>query len=109
MKSLQDDDLRSMFQRLRAHESGKAPSFEQMCARPRTRRAPRTFLRVALTTLFIAAVVLVGVWRTGTNQVDATLVSSWRSPTDGLLKAPGSELLTSVPKIEMPKSNSFIY
>jgi len=90
---MNDSDLRNLFHRLRDEETRFPPS-------PRTRGegAPKGRMRgwMAATAIVIIAIVLV----VGTRRPEPTeSILTWKPPTDVLLRTPGSELLTTVPRI----------
>lgn len=99
---MNDSDLRSLFHRLREEEALRLPS-------PRTSRLPSPRVRgegapkarmrgwLAATAVVIIAIVL-----SVTNirrPEPAESILTWKPPTDVLLLTPGSELLTTVPRI----------
>jgi hypothetical protein len=98
----QDAELRERFAQLRAEERSGIPRFE-MNARGRRRRvawrliaATATLLLVILTTLAIRP------HPTKFSDSDRAVVRSvaaWHPPTDFLLQTPGSEMLTTTPRI----------
>ncbi len=99
-----DDDLRAAFDELRAHDAGRAPSFEAVLAAARAKaceRRPRTPLRAAAAVLVLvasgAALVLL-LHRQGTRTAAFSL-SEWRSPTAFLLRMPGDAILRRVPAV----------
>jgi hypothetical protein len=75
---MNDAELRSWFEDLRAHEASRAPGIEQVLGRPRRRRG--RLLRVLLLTSAAAAIL-----------VAATVLS--RSPARPLAPAPGDSAL----------------
>lgn len=97
-----DHDLRAQFQALRRELELGAPGFDAtMSGVPRRRwRAARARRRVAAIALgATAAVVLLAVLgphRKATLMVDLA-AAHWEAPTDFLLRAPGAELLRTIP------------
>lgn len=97
MTDFSDRELRARFDALRGADEHDAPGFRSVLersARVRPRR-PRWPLRVALS---IAAALLlsVGIARVSRRRAFvAEPLSTWRSPTAGLLRTTGSDLLRS--------------
>jgi hypothetical protein len=101
----EDDELRASFHQLREEDVRRAPAFPpflehaESVARPPIRRsaATRTFRLLALA----AGIVLVlGVTREVSRRVRAAAVPSittWRSPTQGLLRTSDRDLLAPPP------------
>jgi hypothetical protein len=90
-----DRDLRDAFARLREAERHSVPRF----AVQRARRSP-----ARLAFALIALLLIVGgafIARRKPHDVPETTVtiSTWRAPTDFLLKTPGRELLDSTPRL----------
>jgi len=102
-----DRDLRALFESARALERGAAPPFARVLAGRSSNPAPRrTALRwVALAGAAAAAVLAVAraIRSTGgPTPADLELarqVSSWRSPTEFLLRVPGVDLLSAPPAL----------
>ncbi len=97
-----DHDLRARFQALRRDTELAAPVFDAtMSGVPRRRsRAARARRRVAAiafgATAAAALLVVLGPHRKATVLVDLA-AAHWEAPTDFLLRAPGAELLRTVP------------
>ena len=91
-----DRDLRDAFARLRDSDANIVPKFAMPCAQPRRRR--HMGVAVAAVLLVVALATLLVVRRPG-HEPEVAPISTWRAPTDFLLKTPGSDLMTSVPKI----------
>ena len=117
----QDAELRARFDAQRQAEATKAPAFAPMMERARAIAAttspagaprPLTLRRLGYVGGLAAAAViatLLIVPRTRSNeaafeqavrefQSDPAL-GAWRSPTDGLLNVPGSQLISTVPSV----------
>lgn len=120
-----DPDLRELFQELRARDERKAPAFRDMVAGirkealegkdgegPERLRHRRVRHRVAwggtLLAAASAAILLLLPNRGASDAAFEAAVHSyatssaggaWRSPTDALLKVPGSEVLTTLPSL----------
>ena len=120
-----DPELRELFQELRATDERRAPAFREMVAGGREesvqgevggdmewRRVRRARRRVAwggsLLAAAAAAIVLLLPSR-GTSEAEferavrsysaSSAGGAWRSPTDALLDLPGSEVLTTLPRV----------
>jgi ferric-dicitrate binding protein FerR (iron transport regulator) len=120
-----DPDLRELFQELRARDERRAPGFREMLAGARQEalegktgedmewhRGRRIRRRVAwggsLLAAAAAAIVLLLPGR-GTSEAAferavrsysaSSAGGAWRSPTDALLDLPGSEVLTTLPRV----------
>jgi hypothetical protein len=95
---MNDSDLRNAFHELRDAETARVPRF-------RLTRQPRSWrpaLAVAVLLLIVVAVVSLVPVRRRAPQVES--IVTWKAPTDVLLRTPGSELLSSVPRIpELPE------
>jgi hypothetical protein len=117
----QDTDLRARFDAQRRADANKAPSFAAMVARARAAAtdaahaiAPR---RLKLRRLVyagslaaaaaIAALLVVPRSPSSEDAFEQTVrafqndpaLGAWRSPTDGLLNVPGSQLISTVPSV----------
>jgi hypothetical protein len=126
--SVNDHELRDLFQGLRAEDREAAPGFDEMMARvkeaqdlPEESRSPRVSWvrrprRWVLTGGLLAAAVAAAVLLMDTSTTtDARFeevvrafasdpaLGAWESPTDGLLDVPGIELLRTVPTIGNPR------
>jgi isopentenyl diphosphate isomerase/L-lactate dehydrogenase-like FMN-dependent dehydrogenase len=122
----QDTELRARFAAQRAAEANQAPSFASMLARARAADAAdaapaivsyRLKLRrfVYASGLAAAAVIaaLLLVPRSPSSEVafeqtvrafqNDPALGAWRSPTDGLLNVPGSQLITTMPRVGTPQ------
>ncbi len=103
-----DDDLRAHFHTLREYDAAHAPEFRAVRA-DATRRADRVFRQRTMTFVWLAAaacLVIAAGLVLRRSRHDATVrfagngaptISNWSSPTDGLLRAPGRELLSPPP------------
>ena len=99
-----DDQLRRLFTALRERELGPVPPFERMWATAagRTgRRQPRVWWAVAAACAAAAVVVAVILLHrpSGSDFASATQLVAWRSPTAALLRAPGDDILRTVPSV----------
>ena len=116
----QDADLRARFDAQRQAEAKQAPSFAPMVEHARTMAAttspgaprPLTLRRLGYVGGLAAAAViatLLIVPRTRSNEdafeqavrefLSDPALGAWRSPTDGLLNVPGSQLISTVPSV----------
>ncbi|HEX4575287.1 MAG TPA: hypothetical protein VH158_09160 [Gemmatimonadales bacterium] len=97
-----DRGLHEQFQALRREAARGTPAFGAMLAAGAAHRAPpaRTRRRVVGITVALAAILVLGtlVRRSGHRAAPVGLVTArWEAPTDFLLRAPGAELLRTVP------------
>ena len=97
-----DTDLRERFAQLRAEERMGIPRF-QVTARS---RKPRIVWRlVAAPALLLLIIILILTIRprptsfSDSDRMAARTVAAWHPPTDFLLRTPGSEMLTTTPRI----------
>ncbi|HEX6558215.1 MAG TPA: hypothetical protein VF021_02110 [Longimicrobiales bacterium] len=117
----QDSELRARFDAQRHAEASEAPPFEAMLARARAQAAdaviesaPRRLrLRRVLYAGGLAVAAAIGallVLPRSHSSEDAfeqavqsfqsnPAMGAWRSPTDGLLDVPGSQLMSTVPSV----------
>ena len=91
---MNDDDLRNAFAQLRESESRNVPPF-RVAARPQ-----RSF-RLAFVAAMLVLLIAVGYLTRNRPQMppNTTSISTWRAPTDFLLRTPGRELIDSVPQL----------
>jgi hypothetical protein len=120
-----DPDIRELFQELRALDERRAPGFREMVAVARQEalegqadgdmewhRARRARRRVAWGgSLLVAAAAAIIFFLPGRGTSEAEFEravrsysassagGAWRSPTDALLDLPGSEVLTTLPRV----------
>ncbi len=87
---MNDSDLRNLFHRLREEETRFLPS-----PHVRGEGAPKTRMRGWALAVVAFLIVIVIVLRTPPEPS----ILTWTPPTDVLLRTPGSELLTTVPRI----------
>lgn len=100
MRQIGDEDLRARFAELRDDDRAHAPEFGALWRRAelraQTTARPRT-LRSAWILAAAGIVLTVGILFQRSREVPARIsgatISSWRSPTAGLLRTPGIELL----------------
>jgi hypothetical protein len=100
----EESELRERFARLRAEERLRVPPF-QATRRSRTRRGPvrwRVIAAAAALVLVIFVTIAIRSHPTRFSDSDRAVVRSvadWQPPTDFLLRTPGSEMLTTTPRI----------
>jgi hypothetical protein len=92
---MNDSDLRNAFHRLRDTEI--APRFHVTGSAPRRSWAWRPALAAAAALLLI--VITLFVLSPRRHAPEAGSIVTWKAPTDVLLRTPGSELLSTVPRI----------
>jgi hypothetical protein len=93
---MNDSDLRNAFHQLRDAEIARAPRFHVMGGVPRRMRFWRPALAAAVLLFIVIAVFVLPPRR---RPHDVGSIVTWKAPTDVLLRTPGSELLTTVPRI----------
>ena len=99
-----DDQMRRIFAELRQRELGPVPPFEGVWATAAARTGPRpSRVRGALAWACAAAAIVVAVIllhrQSGSDLAAATQLAAWRSPTAGLLRVPGDDILRTVPSV----------
>jgi hypothetical protein len=97
-----DTDLRERFAQLRAEERVRIPRFAPRYRPERRPTAWRLITAPALLLLVIMLILMARPRRTSFSESDriaARSVAAWHPPTDFLLHTPGSELLTTTPRI----------
>ncbi|HEV8356582.1 MAG TPA: hypothetical protein VGQ17_07405 [Gemmatimonadales bacterium] len=106
MMPLDDDrDLRDLFQAARRAEGEAAPPFARVLAGRSVSTPRRRWLKWTLAaTAALAGIVLIAkVVRPPSGPAQALEIarelSSWRSPTEFLLRVPGAELLGNPPRL----------
>ena len=102
-----DRDLRDAFAQLRESDLRHTPRFRMPCARPR--RRTRMIPAIAATLLLVALSVAYVIRRPETPDREIAIdnaISAWRAPTDFLLRTPGSDLTSSVPRIRPQLPNT---
>lgn len=98
----EESDLRERFARLRAEERRGVPRFE---LEPRKRGRPVVWRVIAVTAALILVVVMTITIRphpanfSDSDRAVVRSVAEWHPPTDFLLRTPGSEMLTTTPRI----------
>jgi len=109
---MDDNQLRQRFHELKQEDARRAPSFDRVWRRAaaRSETAPPARSWVRLATMAAGAMLLaaVVVWlvsgRPRTSppgvQFAAASLADWQSPTDFLMKASDSDLLSAVPQFE---------
>jgi hypothetical protein len=106
MNANQDINLRRRFAALREHDSRNEPDFETVRNRASLRPAdaarfaPGVRWIAAAACVVIAAALGIGIARHGKTARTASpvpAISSWQSPTAGLLQAPSTSVLVSRP------------
>lgn len=124
-KQPQDPDLRALFQALREEDERRAPSFHRLFSEAQDRaeepeasqahgksRTVHLRRRLAWGGSLLAAAAAAAIWILpggGTSDAEFVMAVStfssnpaagaWRSPTDALLDLPGSEVLSTLPKL----------
>lgn len=102
-----DRELARLFSEVRRADEASAPPFAHVLERATAGRAARSrpalFRFAALAAVFAAAALAAALLRrpapeTAGRQRPVTL-AQWKSPTDWLLRTPGSELLTALPTL----------
>ncbi|MEA2568309.1 MAG: hypothetical protein QOI24_310 [Acidobacteriota bacterium] len=99
---IDESTLRERFARLRADERGAVPRFE---LRPRARKLRPLRTLIATTAALLLVAIVAFTLRPGrvsfsaSDRAAARSVAEWHPPTDFLLRTPGSELLTTTPRI----------
>lgn len=94
----EDQDLRQLFEELRAHDRDRTPAFDAVLARARSPR-PRhawTALRVAAAAVLVAGAATTALLLRHRDGGQVAL-ADWRAPTDVLLNLPGMPALDSLP------------
>jgi hypothetical protein len=117
MNDARDDELRARFAALRAEEAARAPEFravhERVLARGRSAAPSRSAMLLGLAAAAVLAVATGVAFRGRRTGVRSTLVAdstpsrpfrepsitSWTSPTAGLLRTSGSALLADPPPV----------
>ena len=121
----QDAELRARFEAQRQAEKEQTPPFAEMMARARTAGAtdapapaPRMVrLRTVLyagglaAAAMIAALLVIPRAQSGEDDFERAVrafqndpaLGAWQSPTDGLLDVPGSQLISTVPRVGTPQ------
>jgi hypothetical protein len=95
-------NLHERFAELRAEERRAVPRFDAM---PRERRRRVAWRMIAVTTTLLLVVIISVTIRphptkfSDSDRAAARSVAEWQPPTDFLLRTPGSEMLTSTPRI----------
>jgi ferric-dicitrate binding protein FerR (iron transport regulator) len=119
----QEPELRARFEELRREDARRAPSFAAVMARAQTdamraagspaRRESRVTLRRLgwagglAAAAAIAALIVIPRARSGEDTFEQAVqafhanpaLGAWRSPTDGLLNLPGSQLISTIPSV----------
>ncbi|MEK6375273.1 MAG: hypothetical protein AABO58_21570 [Acidobacteriota bacterium] len=90
---MNDSDLRNLFHRLREEETRFPPS-----PRMRGEGAPKGRMR-GWAFAIVAILIVIGVALRHERTPTSDSILTWKPPTDVLLLTPGSELLTTVPRI----------
>ena len=99
---IDEPELRERFARLRAEERRAVSRFE---LRPRARRLRPVRTLIAATAALMLVAIIAFTLRPGrvsfsaADRAAARSVADWHPPTDFLLRTPGSELLTTTPRI----------
>lgn len=101
---IDEDNLRERFAQLRAEERSAAPVWRRALGPAiATRHAPWRMLAAAAALLLIVIITMTLHSRatkfTNSERAVVRSVAAWHSPTDFLLRTPGSEMLTTTPRI----------
>jgi hypothetical protein len=111
MRDERDDaELREQFQRLRRQDERLARPFSafRLAARQRPRAGSRGLLRYRLAAAALGLALVAGMGALHLlrphaarfpDEAAIARLSRWRAPTDGLLRAPGDQLLRGVPRL----------
>lgn len=97
-----ESDLRERFAQLRAEERYVVPRFDPV---PRVRKRSVAGRMIAATAMFVLLVVIAIAIRprptrfTDTDRAAVHSLAEWHPPTDFLLRTPGSEVVTTTPRI----------
>jgi len=96
-----DDALRQAFSELRRQDAAGAPDFYGVVARtPPARRPGRALLGRALAAAALAVALAAGLLaRRPRPEPALPSIAAWTAPTDFLLRTPGGEVLSGVPRI----------
>lgn len=94
---MNDSELRDAFHRLRDAEVARAPRFHVTGSASRQPWNWRPALAAAAALLLIVITLVVLSPRRRAPNVGS--IVTWKAPTDVLLRTPGSELLSTVPRI----------
>lgn len=108
MSELREEELRARFAALRKHDSYAEPGFREMLGdseiggrKESARVLPRTRWIAAAAGLILAAALLIGKTRLHNAAPSAARalpsITSWQSPTAGLLRPPVRELIAPQP------------
>ena len=113
----EDRDLAHLFEELRRADEASAPPFKDVLERGRAGRGtPARFALLRLATLaflLLAAALVALLIRRPAGETDdrerPVTLARWKSPTDWLLRTPGSELLNELPTLpgSVPKYPGF--
>jgi len=101
---MDESELRRRFGQLRETDQGSAPSFAQIYERTRAGRSLRARRRVRPLVIGAAAAVAIAALalsyaRSSSSSAGTPEITTWRAPTDVLLRSPGSELLGEMPAL----------
>jgi hypothetical protein len=102
MKQIGDDELRACFHKLRDHDAAHLPDFPAMTRRlaPRARRSATpalVWLGAAACLILVAASAIRWTGDRAAGRIEPPGITTWRSPTAGLLDVSGRELLSPTP------------
>jgi hypothetical protein len=93
---MNDSELRNAFHRLRDAEIARAPRFHVTGSAPRWSWNWRPALAAAALLLIVITLFVLPPRR---RAPEVGSIVTWKAPTDVLLRTPGSELLSTVPRI----------
>jgi hypothetical protein len=101
-----DREIGRLFEAQRAADEAAAPDLHALLGRPAARRASRSAGHVLAMVAAVAIVIVAGarlLRSVATAPRDrfsgVTTLAEWRSPTDFLLRTPGSDIWTRVPSL----------
>jgi hypothetical protein len=115
----QDTDLRARFEAQRHADANETPSFADMMARARgeadrvvpmasrTRKVRLVYAGTLAAAAAIAALIVIPRMSPNDDAFERAVrayrndpaLGAWQSPTDGLLDVPGSQLISTVPRM----------
>jgi hypothetical protein len=99
---MRDDDLRGRFAKLRTEDKARTGEFNALLrrTRPKNNRVRLTAWVVVGLAVILASLVVLDDRETQRKPPNPEVsITAWKSSTDFLLRTPGQEVLTTVPKI----------
>ncbi len=107
---MHDSELRNAFHQLRDAERARVPRFRSAGPAPSPARAAdgggttHMWMRMLAAAALILIVITYSLLPHHRRAPEAESIVTWKAPTDVLLRTPGCELLSSVPRIpELPE------